>query len=47
MIAESLGKQVIQAEDGPGFVVNLILLQMIYEAVYVLGQGTANIADID
>ena len=47
MFAESLGKQVVQAEDEPGFVVNRILLPMINEAVFVLGQGTANIADID
>ena len=45
--AESLGKQVVQAEDEPGFVVNRILLPMINEAVFVLGQGTANVADID
>lgn len=45
--AESLGKQVVQAEDEPGFVVNRILLPMINEAVFVLGQGTASIADID
>ena len=45
--AESLNKQVVQAEDEPGFVVNRILLPMINEAVFVLGQGTANIADID
>ena len=44
--AESLGKQVVLAEDEPGFVVNRILLPMINEAVFVLGQGTANIADI-
>ena len=47
MFAKSLGKQVVQAEDEPGFVVNRILLPMINEAVFVLGQGTANIADID
>ena len=47
MFAESLGKQVVMAEDEPGFVVNRILLPMINEAVFVLGQGTANIADID
>ena len=47
MFAEALGKQVVQAEDEPGFVVNRILLPMINEAVFVLGQGTANIADID
>jgi 3-hydroxybutyryl-CoA dehydrogenase len=45
--AESLSKQVVLAEDEPGFVVNRILLPMINEAVFVLGQGTANIADID
>ncbi len=45
--AKSLGKQVVQAEDEPGFVVNRILLPMINEAVFVLGQGTASIADID
>ena len=45
--AESLSKQVVLAEDEPGFVVNRILLPMINEAVFVLGQGTANVADID
>jgi 3-hydroxybutyryl-CoA dehydrogenase len=45
--AERLGKQIVEAQDEPGFVVNRILLPMINEAVFVLGQGTANIADID
>jgi 3-hydroxybutyryl-CoA dehydrogenase len=45
--AERLGKQVVEAQDEPGFVVNRILLPMINEAVFVLGQGTANVADID
>ena len=45
--AESLKKEIVYAEDEPGFVVNRILLPMINEAVFVLGQGTANIADID
>jgi 3-hydroxybutyryl-CoA dehydrogenase len=45
--ADALGKQIVQTEDEPGFVVNRILLPMINEAVFVLGQGTANIADID
>lgn len=45
--AESLGKQVVLSQDEPGFVVNRILLPMINEAVFVLGQGTASIADID
>ena len=45
--AEKLGKEVVEAQDEPGFVVNRILLPMINEAVFVLGQGTANVADID
>jgi len=47
VFAERLGKEVVEAQDEPGFVVNRILLPMINEAVFVLGQGTANIADID
>ena len=35
------------SEDEPGFVVNRILVPMLNEAVFALGQGTANIADID
>ena len=45
--AESLGKQVVLSQDEPGFVVNRILLPMINEAIFVLGQSTANIEDID
>jgi 3-hydroxybutyryl-CoA dehydrogenase len=45
--AESLGKQVVLSEDEPGFVVNRILLPMINEAAFVLGNGTAGIANID
>ena len=45
--AESLGKEVVQSGDEPGFVVNRILLPMINEAAFVLGQGTASVADID
>ncbi len=45
--AESLGKEIVQSQDEPGFVVNRILLPMINEAIVVLGAGTASIADID
>ena len=45
--ATILGKQVVLSQDEPGFVVNRILLPMLNEAVFVLGQGTANVADID
>ncbi len=46
-LAESLGKEVVEVQDEPGFVVNRILIPMLNEAVFVLGQGTASIADID
>jgi 3-hydroxybutyryl-CoA dehydrogenase len=45
--AESLGKRVVLSEDEPGFVVNRVLLPMINEAAFVLGNGTAALADID
>jgi 3-hydroxybutyryl-CoA dehydrogenase len=45
--AKRLGKEVVLSQDEPGFVVNRILLPMINEAVFVLGQSTAGIADID
>jgi len=45
--AESLGKQVVQSQDEPGFVVNRILLPMLNEAIVVLGAGTASVEDID
>lgn len=45
--AEALGKQVVEVQDEPGFVVNRILIPMLNEAIFVLGQGTAGIEDID
>jgi 3-hydroxybutyryl-CoA dehydrogenase len=45
--AKGLGKEVVLSQDEPGFVVNRILLPMINEAVFVLGQSTAGIVDID
>ncbi|HEX7741753.1 MAG TPA: 3-hydroxybutyryl-CoA dehydrogenase [Sphingobium sp.] len=45
--ADRLGKYVVQAFDSPGFVVNRILLPMINEAVFALGEGIASIRDID
>jgi len=46
-VARGLGKEVVLSQDEPGFVVNRILLPMINEAVFLLGQGTAGIEDID
>jgi 3-hydroxybutyryl-CoA dehydrogenase len=45
--ARALGKEVVLSQDEPGFVVNRILLPMINEAVFVLGQSTAGIEDVD
>lgn len=45
--ARDLGKEVVLSQDEPGFVVNRILLPMINEAVFVLGQSTAGIEDVD
>ena len=42
-----LGKQVVVSQDEPGFIVNRILVPMLNEACFVLGSGTANVADID
>jgi len=45
--ATMLGKEVVLSQDEPGFVVNRILLPMINEAIFLLGQSTAGIEDID
>jgi 3-hydroxybutyryl-CoA dehydrogenase len=45
--ARALGKEVVHANDAPGFIVNRILLPMINEACFALGEGVANVRDID
>lgn len=45
--AGQLGKQVVMSQDRPGFIINRVLMPMINEAVFVLGNGTASIPDID
>ncbi len=45
--ARALGKQVVHAFDAPGFIVNRILLPMLNEACFALGEGVATIRDID
>lgn len=42
-----LGKDVAQSQDFPGFIVNRILMPMINEAFFVLGEGIAKAEDID
>lgn len=43
----ALGKKMVFASDAPGFIVNRILLPMLNEACFALGEGVASIADID
>jgi 3-hydroxybutyryl-CoA dehydrogenase len=43
----SLGKHIVHAQDAPGFIVNRILMPMINEACFALGEGVATIQDID
>jgi 3-hydroxybutyryl-CoA dehydrogenase len=44
---QSLGKHIVHANDAPGFIVNRVLMPMINEAVFALGEGVASIRDID
>lgn len=43
----ALGKKMVFANDAPGFIVNRILLPMLNEACFALGEGVASIQDID
>ncbi|MCW2395624.1 MULTISPECIES: 3-hydroxybutyryl-CoA dehydrogenase [unclassified Sphingobium] len=45
--AQALGKEVVHAFDAPGFIVNRILLPMLNEAIFALGEGVASVRDID
>ena len=45
--AKAVGKQPVVAKDSPCFVVNRILLPMLNEAFFALGEGTASMEDID
>ena len=44
---KALGKETVLAKDSPCFVVNRILLPMLNEAFFALGEGTASMVDID
>jgi len=45
--ARALGKRVVHANDAPGFIVNRVLMPMLNEACFALGEGVATIPDID
>ncbi|MEN3745650.1 3-hydroxybutyryl-CoA dehydrogenase [Sphingomonas sp. HF-S3] len=44
---KTLGKRIVHANDAPGFIVNRVLLPMLNEACFALGEGVATISDID
>ena len=46
-ISEDIGKTPVQVEEGPGFVVNRILIPMIYEAIGIYAEGGATVEGID
>lgn len=46
-VVKRLGKESIQSDDYPGFIVNRILLPMINEAVYALFEGVGTVEAID
>jgi 3-hydroxybutyryl-CoA dehydrogenase len=46
-LAVSIGKEPVEVKDGPGFIVNKVLIPMINEAITVLHDGIASAEDID
>ena len=46
-LSKGLGKEPVEVEEAPGFVVNRILIPMINEAVGILADGIASAEDID
>ena len=46
-LGTSIGKQPVEVNEAPGFVVNRILIPMINEAVGILADGIASAEDID
>lgn len=45
--SKSLGKTPVEVAEGPGFVVNRILIPMINEAIFIYQEGLASVEDID
>jgi 3-hydroxybutyryl-CoA dehydrogenase len=46
-ISKEIGKTPVVVNEGPGFVVNRILIPMINEATFILQEGIASVEDID
>ena len=45
--ARSLGKETVVAKDAPGFIVNLLLVPYLLDAVRALERGVATVTDVD
>lgn len=46
-VSKKLGKEPVEVEEAPGFVVNRILIPMINEAIGIFAEGIASAEDID
>ena len=46
-LAEKLGKTVVVSKDGPGFIVNRLLIPFLNEACFALHEGLGTVEDID
>lgn len=46
-LSVAIGKEPVEVEEAPGFVVNRILIPMINEASFILQEGIASVEDID
>ena len=46
-LSVAIGKEPVEVEEAPGFVVNRILIPMINEASFILQEGIAPVEDID
>jgi 3-hydroxybutyryl-CoA dehydrogenase len=46
-VAQRMGKTTVEAADSPSFIVNRILVPMINEAIFALGEGVGSVEDID
>jgi 3-hydroxybutyryl-CoA dehydrogenase len=45
--ARRMGKTTVEAADSPSFIVNRILVPMLNEAIFALGEGVGSVEDID
>ena len=46
-LCTDIGKEAVEVNDSPGFIVNRVLIPMINEAIFILMEGVASAEDID